>query len=318
MNVYYLDQGRGSIYYYHGRHEFWNIAGGPQKLINIIFWFHLHPPEENKEWKLCKGARDTSLGLLPTCLLVMEFSFYALLFSNLRNENSDVGRKCSRGRQVTHPWVRWLKCWRSRFYSPRDVWANVLFFAFKSKNKLPWFSPLLKVQETPRTTEKLFARKRHRSLLHNKCFVGLFWHKIVVKNWSFCSNLSHTFGCSSSFDRVVTIHCQAAPDLGAGVEVEEPFDCLIIQNSQAVQSKRRSMEWTLEDKMVDGLFFCAPHSQSADQAIPHLCKCKQQQTRPIQTRGGGQAVMPCCCIDRNQWPELCWTSVTEWLTGQEP
>jgi len=37
---------------------------------------------------------------------------------------------------------------------------------------------------------------------------------------------------------------------------DQPFDCLIVQNHQAVQSMRRSMDWTLEDNMVDGLFFC--------------------------------------------------------------
>jgi len=44
-------------------------------------------------------------------------------------------------------------------------------------------------------------------------------------------------------------------DLGTGVE--QPFDCLIVQHRQAVQSMRRSMDWTLEDNMVSGLFFCA-------------------------------------------------------------
>ena len=60
---------------------------------------------------------------------------------------------------------------------------------------------------------------------------------------------------SSSFERVVAVHCLVVLDLGAGVE--QPFDCLIVQNRQAVQSIRRSMEWTLEDNVVDGLFFCA-------------------------------------------------------------
>ena len=50
-------------------------------------------------------------------------------------------------------------------------------------------------------------------------------------------------------------HCLAAPDLGAGVE--QPYDWLIVQNRQAVQSMGKSMDWTLEDNMVDGLFFCA-------------------------------------------------------------
>jgi len=44
-------------------------------------------------------------------------------------------------------------------------------------------------------------------------------------------------------------HCLAALNLGAGVE--QPFDCLIVHNRQAVQSMRRSVDWTLEDNMVD-------------------------------------------------------------------
>ena len=51
------------------------------------------------------------------------------------------------------------------------------------------------------------------------------------------------------------IHGLAARDFGAGVE--QPFGCLIVQNRQALQSMGRSMDWTLEDDMVDGLFFCA-------------------------------------------------------------
>jgi len=47
----------------------------------------------------------------------------------------------------------------------------------------------------------------------------------------------------------------AALNLGAGVE--QPFNCLIVQNRQAAQSMGRSMDWTLEDNMVDDLFFCA-------------------------------------------------------------
>jgi len=46
----------------------------------------------------------------------------------------------------------------------------------------------------------------------------------------------------------------AALDFGA--RVEQPFGCLIVQNRQAVQSMGSSMDLTLEDDMVDGLFFC--------------------------------------------------------------
>jgi len=43
----------------------------------------------------------------------------------------------------------------------------------------------------------------------------------------------------------------------SGEGVEQPFDCLIVQNHQAVQSMGWSIDWTLEDSVVDGLFFCA-------------------------------------------------------------
>ena len=46
--------------------------------------------------------------------------------------------------------------------------------------------------------------------------------------------------------------------LDLGADVEQSFNCLIVQNRQAVRSMRRSMmDWTLEDNIVDGLFFCA-------------------------------------------------------------
>jgi len=51
------------------------------------------------------------------------------------------------------------------------------------------------------------------------------------------------------------VHCLTALALGAGVEW--PIDCLIIQNRQVVQSMTRSMDWTLEDSIVDDLFFFA-------------------------------------------------------------
>ena len=68
-------------------------------------------------------------------------------------------------------------------------------------------------------------------------------------------------------------HCLAALDFGAGVE--QPFGCPIIQNSQAVQFMGWSMDWTLDDNMVDGLFFCAtltPH-YVLNNVIEH-CQCQ--------------------------------------------
>ena len=56
----------------------------------------------------------------------------------------------------------------------------------------------------------------------------------------------------------------AALDLGAGVQ--QPFDCLIVQNRRAVQSMRRSMDSTLENNLVVGLL-CV--TQAAEEATPH-------------------------------------------------
>jgi len=70
---------------------------------------------------------------------------------------------------------------------------------------------------------------------------------------------------SSSFEGVVKIHCLAALDLGVGFE--QPMDCFIVQDRQAMQSMGRSMDWTLEDNMVAGLFFFATLTNTA----AHLC-----------------------------------------------
>jgi len=43
-------------------------------------------------------------------------------------------------------------------------------------------------------------------------------------------------------------------ELDFGASIEQPFGCIIVQNHQAVQ---RSIDWALEDDMLDGLFFCA-------------------------------------------------------------
>ena len=50
-------------------------------------------------------------------------------------------------------------------------------------------------------------------------------------------------------------HCFATLDLRAGVE--QPFNYLIAQNHQAMQSMGKTMDWTLENNMVDDLFFFA-------------------------------------------------------------
>jgi len=46
---------------------------------------------------------------------------------------------------------------------------------------------------------------------------------------------------------------------------------------------RRLMDWTLENNMVDGLFFCA-NSQAAEQAIPYLYKQELKRPTPVRRR----------------------------------
>ena len=67
--------------------------------------------------------------------------------------------------------------------------------------------------------------------------------------------------------------------------VEQPFNCLIIQNHQAVQSKGRSMDWTLEDNMGNGLFFCATLIGVEKGAI-RICVSRSGIVW-LQCRGGG-------------------------------
>ena len=47
----------------------------------------------------------------------------------------------------------------------------------------------------------------------------------------------------------------AALDFGAGVE--QPFYCLVVQKRQTVESVGRSIDWTVKDNIVGGLFFRA-------------------------------------------------------------
>ena len=85
---------------------------------------------------------------------------------------------------------------------------------------------------------------------------------------------------ASYFERVVSVHCLAA--LGLAADVEQPFDCLIIQNRQDTQSMGRSMDWTLEDNMVGGLFFCA--TQAVEGVIPYLFKQERKSPTPVRRR----------------------------------
>jgi len=83
----------------------------------------------------------------------------------------------------------------------------------------------------------------------------------------------------SSSEPVVTIHCLAALDLRSGVE--QPFDCVIVQNRQTVQSMGRWMGWTLEDNLST-VCSSAQHSQVAEEDIPHLCKQERKGPTPVR------------------------------------
>ena len=81
---------------------------------------------------------------------------------------------------------------------------------------------------------------------------------------------------------ILSIHCLDTLDLGAGVE--QPFDYLIVQNRQAVQSMLgRLMDWTVKDIMATVCSSFAPHSQTAEGAIPHLFS-QQKKKHPTQVR----------------------------------
>ena len=67
------------------------------------------------------------------------------------------------------------------------------------------------------------------------------------------------------------------------VGVEQPFDFLIFQNRQTMQSMGRSIDWTLEDNMVDGLFICATLTGRRGD-IPHLYKQERKRPTPVQRR----------------------------------
>ena len=102
------------------------------------------------------------------------------------------------------------------------------------------------------------------------------WGCVVLREYDVLLNVCFFFWASSSF-----IHCLAALDFGAGVE--QPFRCLIVQNRQAVQSMVRSMNWTLEDNMADGLFSCATLTGRRG-GMPHLHKQERKRPTPVRLR----------------------------------
>jgi len=96
------------------------------------------------------------------------------------------------------------------------------------------FKTLKRYRILPKCTWSI-EREMNSKLSH--LFIEIFsWSLIFF--WANCSN-----------------HSLAALDLG--IDVEQPLGSLIVHNHQTMQSIWRSMDWTLEDNLVDGLFFCA-------------------------------------------------------------
>ena len=90
--------------------------------------------------------------------------------------------------------------------------------------------------------------------------------------------------CSSFVWASSFIHFLAALDFGAFVG--QPFGCPIVQNRQAMQSVERSIYWTLEGVMVDGLFFCTTLTGSRGGHTPFV------QARAETSDTGAEAVKP--------------------------
>ena len=139
--------------------------------------------------------------------------------------------------------------------------------------------------------------------------------------------------CASSSN-----HCLAAFDLRTGVE--QPFDCLIVQNRQAVQFIRRSMDWTLEDSMVHSLFFCATltacrgghapfvqaGAESPDTCVeavkPDPCCAWQVQSRRVGAGVGDGNVKPCRVVRPLRillaiCPVYMYVVVVKWMSRSE-
>ena len=76
-------------------------------------------------------------------------------------------------------------------------------------------------------------------------------------------------------------HCSSALDLGASVE--QPFDCLISRTVKPCSpgGGRWVGHWRTTWSTVCS---SAPHSQAAEEAIPHLCKQEQKLPTPVRRR----------------------------------
>ena len=82
-----------------------------------------------------------------------------------------------------------------------------------------------------------------------------------------------------SFERVF-YPLLARLDIGAGVE--QPFGCLIVQNRQGVKSV--GARWIGQWRTTWSKVCSAPHSQAAEEAIPHLYREERKRPTPVRRR----------------------------------
>jgi len=130
---------------------------------------------------------------------------------------------------------------------------------------------------------------------------------------------------ASSLELMVTIHSLAALDLKTGVE--QSFNCLIIQNSQAVG---KPMDWALDDDMVDGFFFCdtlksrrkghSPFVQNCAHEYITLLACLSSVGYEVLVKGRSwQFSSHTCHLDVNHFIQHnCQIQVTSQYTENHP
>jgi len=103
-----------------------------------------------------------------------------------------------------------------------------------------------------------------RTLQTTYCYACFVVRRLVFFFfWASCSN-----------------HCLDGLHLGA--DVEQSFDCLIVQNRQPMLSMGRSIDWTLKDNMVEGFFFCP--TLTGRRVISHLYKQERKRPTPVPRR----------------------------------
>ena len=85
-----------------------------------------------------------------------------------------------------------------------------------------------------------------------------FAHALRTARNSLCANSSaNTCDQVGFLRRLGELLLSTAWPHSLGAGAEQPFSSLKVQNRQAMQFMGRSMDWTLEENMVDGLFFYA-------------------------------------------------------------